>query len=146
MTDHTASNANASREGFDAFSRMLGIETVEIGVGTATLRMRLREDMQNIHGTPHGGVVFALADTALAAASNSHGIAAVALDVTITYCRPAPIGSTLTATAIEENLTRSTGLYTITITLPDGKLIATARGTVFRTGKPASGQDSSSGG
>lgn len=120
----------------DAYSKLLGITVIHVGAGEATVTMQLREDMGNIHGTPHGGAVFSLADSALALASNSHGIAAVALDVTISFCRPAPIGSVITATAVEENLTRSTGLYTITVTGADGKLIATARGTVFRTGKP----------
>lgn len=119
----------------DAFSTALGMTAVHVGPGEATVAMTVREDMVNVHGTPHGGAVFSLADSALALASNSHGTAAVALDVTITYCRPAPLGSKITARAVEENLTRSTGLYTITVTSEDGKLIATARGTVFRTGQ-----------
>ncbi len=124
----------------DAFSTALGMTIVQVGTGEATVAMTVREDMTNVHGTPHGGAIFSLADSALALASNSHGTAAVALDVSITYCRPAPIGSTVTARAVEENLTRSTGLYTITVTGADGKLIATARGTVFRTGQPVPSQ------
>ncbi|MDQ0190323.1 hydroxyphenylacetyl-CoA thioesterase PaaI [Alicyclobacillus cycloheptanicus] len=135
MADQTPAVSPEEVTGFDPFSKLLGIEVVRVAEGQATVQMRLREDMANVHGTPHGGAVFTLADTALAIASNSHGVAAVALDVTITFCRPAPIGSLLTATAVEDNLTRSTGLYTINITSDTGKLIATARGTVFRTGK-----------
>jgi acyl-CoA thioesterase len=114
------------------FARLLGMEVVDVSPGQASVRMTVREEMLNAMGTPHGGAVFALADTALAVASNSHGPMAVALDVSITYCRPAPVGAVLTATAVEENLTRSTGLYNITVTSEDGKLIAVARGTVFR--------------
>jgi acyl-CoA thioesterase len=114
------------------FAELLGMEVVEVSPGQASVRMTVRDDMLNAMGTPHGGAVFALADTALAVASNSHGPMAVALDVSITYCRPAPVGAVLTARAVEENLTRSTGLYNITVTSEDGKLIAVARGTVFR--------------
>ncbi|WDL98287.1 hydroxyphenylacetyl-CoA thioesterase PaaI [Alicyclobacillus sp. ALC3] len=124
----------------DAFSTALGMSVVQVATGEATVAMTVREDMTNVHGTPHGGAIFSLADSALALASNSHGTAAVALDVSITYCRPAPVGSIVTARAVEDNLTRSTGLYTITVTGEDGKLIATARGTVFRTGQPVPSQ------
>jgi acyl-CoA thioesterase len=114
------------------FAELLGMEVVDVAPGVACVRMTVREDMLNAMGTPHGGAVFALADTALAVASNSHGPMAVALDVSITYCRPAPVGAVLTARAVEENLSRNTGLYNITVTSDNGKLIAVARGTVFR--------------
>jgi acyl-CoA thioesterase len=117
----------------DPFAQHLGIEVVEVSLGRAVIRMKVQPWMANAMGTPHGGAIFALVDTALAFASNSYGTKAVALDVNITYCRPALIGSTVTATAEQANLTRRTGLYLISAKSEDGKLIASARGTVFRT-------------
>jgi len=40
----------------------------------------------------HGGVLFSAADSAFAFACNSHGILSVALDVSITFTRPAKEG------------------------------------------------------
>jgi acyl-CoA thioesterase len=134
-TSHSL-DAYVSRIRQDPFAQLLGIQVIDVVPGKAVIQMAVDPKMANFHGTPHGGAIFALADTALALASNSHGIAAVALDVTISYCRPAPVGSQVTAIAVEENLTRNTGLYGITVHGEDGKLIASAKGTVFRTGKP----------
>lgn len=118
------------------FAQALGIEVVSVREGHAILKMKVRPDMANSQGIPHGGAIFSLADTALALASNAYGTVAVALDVSISYCRPAPIGSIVIATATEENLTRRTGLYALTVETEDGKLVASAKGTVFRTGEP----------
>ena len=41
----------------------------EVGDGHARLRMPVRSDMANGHGICHGGIIFLLADTALAYAS-----------------------------------------------------------------------------
>lgn len=137
MTNHSDSlDAYVAHIRQDPFAQLLGIQVLNVVPGKAVIQMTVDPKMANFHGTPHGGAIFALADTALALASNSHGISAVALDVSISYCRPAPIGSQVTAIAVEENLTRNTGLYAITIHGEDNKLIASAKGTVFRTGKP----------
>ena len=39
--------------------------------------------MVNFHGSPHGGLIFSLADFAFGGACNGHGEPAVALTVTI---------------------------------------------------------------
>ena len=53
--------------------------------GSVRVAMRVRSEMLNGHGTCHGGVVFALADTAFAYACNSHGIAMVAAGASIEF-------------------------------------------------------------
>ena len=50
----------------DNASQSMGMELVEVGPGTATLRMTIRPDMTNCHGTCHGAYIFAVADTAFA--------------------------------------------------------------------------------
>lgn len=115
---------------------------VDVKAGIATVEMAVRSELMNPHGTPHGGAIFSLADSALALASNSRGLEAVALDVSITYCRPAAIDSVLLATASEINITKRTGLFDIRVEREeDGKLVASARGTVFYTGRPFKGWD-----
>ena len=58
----------------DAFSQWLKIERMEEGSGHCTLRMTVRDEMVNGFFIAHGGISYALADSALAFASNGHGI------------------------------------------------------------------------
>ena len=55
------------------------------------MSLRLQPHMVNFRGYPHGSVIFALADVAFGAACNSHGEAAVALNVTIAFLDGAPV-------------------------------------------------------
>ena len=69
----------------------------------------------NFNGTCHGGVIFALADTAFGLASNSHGMIAAGIDAHITYHVAAQAGDTLTATATEVSRTRKLAVYRIDV-------------------------------
>ena len=120
----------------DPFSIWLGIERVEESAGSSTLRMQVRQEMLNGFGIVHGGVTFSLADSALAFASNSHGIQSVSIDNSINYFEPAKEGDVLTATTEEVRITNKIGLYHITITNQEGRKIALFKGMVYRTGKP----------
>jgi acyl-CoA thioesterase len=122
--------------GRDPFARSLGIEIVELRAGYSKLSMTVREEMLNFHGIPHGGAIFSLADAAFAAASNSHGTQAVALQMSISYLAAVPVGTTLYAEATEEKLGKRTALYQIKVTDADGKLIASCQGLVYRQEKP----------
>jgi acyl-CoA thioesterase len=120
----------------DPFSIWLGIERVQESEGSSTLRMKVRKEMLNGFGIIHGGVTFSLADSALAFASNSHGIQSVSIDNSINYFEPAKEGDVLTATTEEVRITNKIGLYHITITNQTGSKIALFKGMVYRTGKP----------
>lgn len=115
----------------DDFSRHLGIELVEAVNGTAIARLDVAGYHLNIHKTVHGAVVFALADVALEAASNSHGIVAVSINANISYMKAVSSGL-LTATAKEVSLNSTLGIYDIQITAQDGELIAVFQGMVYR--------------
>ena len=123
---------HAERAAGDPFARCLGIELVEAGPGYSTVAMRVREEMLNSHDTAHGGVVFSLADAAFAAASNSHGPLAVALEISINYVAPARLGERLLAEAREESLWRRIGVYRLQVTKEDGTLVAVAQATAYR--------------
>ncbi len=120
----------------DPFSLWLGIERIQESEGTSTLKMKVRNDMLNGFGIIHGGVTFSLADSALAFASNSHGIQSVSIDNSINYFEPAKEGDVLTASTEEVRITNKIGLYHIMITNQDGNKIALFKGMVYRTGKP----------
>lgn len=119
----------------DAFSQWLGIEVVEVRPRTATVRMTVREDMQNGFGVCHGGIPFALADSALAFASNTHGNITVSIENSITYPKPILPGDVLTAAAEEESATSRLAFFRVTVRRGD-EAVALFRGTVYRTNRP----------
>lgn len=116
----------------DPFPRLLGVEIVELKPGYSRVRLKVTEQMTNIHGITHGGVIFTVADVAFGTASNSRGVPAVGINMNISYLRKSTPGDELVATAREENLTRHTGLYRITVENQRGELLAVASGLVYR--------------
>ena len=124
----------------DAASRMLGMEIVSVGPGTATLAMRVREDMINGWDLCHGGIVAALADSAFAFACNSHGTVTVASGFDITFVESARLGDSLVAVAAERALRGRSGLYDVTVTrASDDTVIAEFRGRSRATGRAVPG-------
>ncbi|HVZ56971.1 MAG TPA: hydroxyphenylacetyl-CoA thioesterase PaaI [Chitinophagaceae bacterium] len=120
----------------DQFSRWLGIRLLALDAGSCTLGMTVREEMVNGFGIAHGGICYSLADSALAFASNSRGLAALSIETAISHIRPLRPGDILRATAREKSLTRRLGLYEVTIEKEDGELVALFRGTVYRKSTP----------
>ncbi|WP_223420976.1 hydroxyphenylacetyl-CoA thioesterase PaaI [Tateyamaria pelophila] len=112
----------------DAASQKLGMSLDAIAPGSATLSMPVRDEMLNGLGMCHGGMIFTLADSALAFASNSYNVLMVAQQVQITYVAPAKAQEMLTATACEIVRTGRSGTYDVTITGKDGHKIALLRG------------------
>ncbi len=116
----------------DHASRGLGIELENIRPGYACMRMTVREDMLNSRGTCQGGMIFSLADSAFAYACNARNEATVALSCFINFASAAHVGEELTAVA-EERLRQSrTGIYDITVTGADGRVVAVFRGNSYR--------------
>lgn len=116
----------------DPFARFLGIELLELREGYSRVAMTVEEHMLNFHGIPHGGVIFSLADAAFAAASNSHGQTAVALNVSMNFLAAVPVGTRLYAEGTEESLGRRTALCRLAVTTDDGTLVALGHGLVYR--------------
>ena len=119
----------------DAFSRWLGLEIDETGIGYCKLHYTVLPEMLNGFSIIHGGAVFAAADSAFAFACNSHGHLSVALDVSISFTRAARAGEVLTVEAKEVHLGNKTGVYDIRTTNAAGELIALFKGTAYRTSK-----------
>lgn len=112
----------------DRASQALGMRIESCGPGTARVSMRVRADMTNGHGICHGGLVFALADSAFAFACNSHGASTVAAGAAIEFLRPAREGDVLTAVATERWRAGKSGIYEIEVTNQDGETVALFRG------------------
>jgi acyl-CoA thioesterase len=117
----------------DSFSQWLGLEIDESGAGYCRLHYRVNDQMLNGFGIVHGGVIFSAADSAFAFACNSHGVLTVALDVSISFTRPARTGDLLFVEAREIHLGNRTGIYDIRTTNEAGELVALFKGTAYRT-------------
>ena len=117
----------------DRFSQWLGLEIDESAEGYCKLHYRITDDMINGFEIVHGGILFSAADSAFAFACNSHGILTVALDVSITFTRPARPGDILTVEAKELHRGNKTGLYEVRTTNADGELVAFFKGTSYGT-------------
>jgi acyl-CoA thioesterase len=116
--------------------RLLGIECVDGGPGCAAAALAVGERHLNFNGTCHGGVTFALADSAFGLASNSRGVIAAAIDAHVTYQVAVRAGDTLTARATEVSRSRKLGVYRIDVTRQDGVVVSTFTGTVYVTERP----------
>src|SRR5580692_6260323 len=122
----------------DSFSKWLGIRVDAIGPGYCKLHYHINDQMLNGFNMVHGGVLFSAADSAFAFACNSHGIITVALDVSITFTRPARSGDLMIVEAREVHLGNKIGVYDIRTTNEEGQLVALFKGTAYRTSKPVS--------
>jgi acyl-CoA thioesterase len=82
-------------------------------------------------GIVHGAAIFSLADFAFAAASNSHGVVAVAINANISFVKAATSG-TLTAEAREQSINPKLATYLVDVTDDEGDRVATFQGMVYR--------------
>ncbi|HWT13006.1 MAG TPA: hydroxyphenylacetyl-CoA thioesterase PaaI [Allosphingosinicella sp.] len=105
-----------------------GVEIEEAREGYARIRMAVRADMLNGHGIAHGGIVFALADTAFAYACNSRNLRSVAAQASIVYLDPAREGELLVAEAREQALVGRSGVCSVGVRTADGRAIAEFQG------------------
>jgi len=113
-----------------------GVAIEEAREGYARIRMAVRPDMLNGHAMTHGGMVFALADTAFAYACNSRNVATVAQSATIHFLAPSKAGDVLVAEAEEAELVGRSGVYRISVRTADGAPIAEFTGLSRSIGGP----------
>ena len=108
----------------DLFSKWLGIDIVEKGIGKSKLVMTIRQEMVNGFGIAHGGITYSLADSALAFACNSQGRESMSIETSISHTKPCHIGDVLTAEAIEESLSYKIAIYHISVKNQDNETVA----------------------
>ena len=120
----------------DNASAMLGLVVDADEPGRAVVSMTVREDMLNGFAITHGGLVFALADTAFAIACNEDERVTVAGGADITFLKSTRVGQTLTATAVRRVVSGRTGLYDVTVTDETGDAVAEFRGRSITTNRP----------
>ncbi len=118
----------------DRASAALGIELVEASIGHAVVSMTVTEAMVNGLGVCHGGLVFTLADTAMAVASNGDGRRTLASGAAIDFLAPSHVGDVLTATCTEIAKPGRNAVNDAIVCNQRGETIAVFRGRTLTVG------------
>jgi acyl-CoA thioesterase len=116
----------------DQFAEFCGIELLEISSGSAKTKLEIKKEHINGVGIVHGGIIFTLADFTFAAASNSHGNIALAINANISYVKAAQANEILFAHAIESSISPKLATYTVNVINKANELIAIFNGMVYR--------------
>jgi len=114
-----------------------GIVIEEARAGYARLSMKVRADMLNGHGIAHGGMIFALADTAFAYVCNGANHASVAAQASIVFLDRVVEGETLIAEGEEVAREGRAGVTRVAVRTADGNRIAEFTGYSRTLGGPA---------
>ena len=114
----------------DAYSRWLGVELISISEGQCSLKVTVHSEMLNGFKNAHGGITYALSDSALAFASNSYGIHCVSIETKISHIRPVFEGDELLVKCEEISRTKSLGHYDVKILNQKEKIVSHFTGCV----------------
>jgi acyl-CoA thioesterase len=101
-----------------------GIKIEEARAGYARVSMLVRKDMLNSHRIVHGGMVFALADTAFAYVCNGRNEKTVAAQASVVFLGSAEEGETLIAEADEMATAGRSGVTRVSVRTAEGRPIA----------------------
>lgn len=118
----------------DAFSSWLGIEILECEIGRCKVGMRVRPEMLNSMNKAHGGISFALADTAFGFAANTHGKYAVSIETSVNHIEALEEGDYLIAESVIEKVKNKLGFNVVEVKRGE-ELVALFKGIVYRTQK-----------
>lgn len=112
----------------DAASQALGMEIISVDTDQAVVQMVVRPDMVNGLNVCHGGLIFALADSAMAFLTNSSNQYAIAAHAEIDWVNPGRLGATLTATAVTRHARGRSAVTDAEVTDDQGAIVALFRG------------------
>ena len=110
----------------DLFATGVGIELETLEKGSARASLSIKKQHLNAGGIAQGGVLFTLADLAMAAAANSFGKPAFSIQADIRFLRPAKVNDRLTATAVAVLSHKRISHLKAEIVNQEGELIAVA--------------------
>jgi acyl-CoA thioesterase len=133
LADHVAREMLASEGTGPAW----GIVIEEAREDYARISMVVRADMLNGHGIAHGGMIFALADTAFAYVCNGANHASVAAQASIVFLDKVAEGETLIAEATEVAREGRAGVTRVAVRTADGRSVAEFTGYSRTLGGPA---------
>lgn len=123
-----AEKASAAMWANDHAAKWVGMTLERVDEGGSVMGLKVVGHHANGHGICHGGIIFALADTAFAYACNSRNQSTVAQHNMINFIAPGKVGDQLTARAHEVSQTGRSGIYDVRVTNQTGTTIAEMRG------------------
>ena len=125
MIETTMNELGGFRVGQNSFNDYIGIQDVRIDDdGNYYLVMTVTDVMLNPYGTVHGGVLFALCDSAVGSYLHSNHLPCVTLSSTINFYQPARVGDVLTAHVLERNMGKTVKVVTVEVRNQEGIMIA----------------------
>jgi acyl-CoA thioesterase len=101
-----------------------GLQIEEVREDYARVSMLVRPDMLNGHGYAHGGMIFALADSAFAYVCNGANHASMAAQASIVFLDKVREGEMLIAEAEEVAREGRAGVTRVTVRAGDGRNVA----------------------
>lgn len=101
-----------------------GLRIEEARSGYVRVSMLVRPDMLNGHGLAHGGMIFALADSAFAYVCNGANQASVAAQASIVFLDKVVEGETLVAEASEVAREGRAGVTRVSVRTSEGRAVA----------------------
>ena len=113
-----------------------GLKIEEVREDYARVSMVVRPDMLNGHGFAHGGMIFALADSAFAYVCNGANHASMAAQASIVFLDKVREGETLVAEATEVAREGRAGVTRVAVRAGDGRTVAEFTGYSRTLGGP----------
>jgi acyl-CoA thioesterase len=114
----------------DEFSRLLGMQLVSVSEGACSLKLKITNQMLNGFQIAHGGISYSLSDSALAFASNAHGVHCVSIETSISHVKPVRENDEIIAECVEINRGNSIALYMVNCKNQNNELVSVFKGTV----------------
>ncbi len=118
----------------DPYSTWLGIKIIDCEIGRCKVGLTITKNMLNSMNKAHGGISYALADTAFGFAANTHGKYAVSIETSINHIKALDEGDYLVAESVIEQVNNKLGFNIIEVRRGE-ELVALFKGVVYRTQK-----------
>ncbi|NND74076.1 MAG: hotdog fold thioesterase [Ilumatobacter sp.] len=133
--------ASAAMHERDNVAHELAMSIDRAEPGHAVVSMTVTEEMTNGLDVCHGGLLFTLADTAMAHAANAGDERSFATTASIEWLLPARTGDRLVATSVVAAQRGRNTVHDITVTNGDGDTVALVRGHTLTVGGAVIGDE-----
>jgi len=114
--------------GGDPWAAHLGLKVEEVSEARAVISFAPKDNHLNARNRVHGGLLYAMADQAMAVAANTLERPALIVEARISFVGKAEPGVKLLAVASALNLGRALSLWEVEINDAQGRLVALAGG------------------
>lgn len=133
MASPNLTDASATMHANDDVARDFAIDIVSAAPGAATVAMTVTPSMTNGLDVCHGGIVFVLADTAMAHASNAAGPRTLSTTASIEWLRAVHVGERLVAVSSIAAVRGRNTVHDVVVSV-EGEPVALLRGQTLTLG------------